>query len=330
MTSQGNRPLVSIGVPAFNGAAFLRRALDSILAQTYDNLEVVICDAASTDQTEEICRHYQDKDPRIIYYRSAHEMGRVRHYWKTFELCSGEFFMWADQWDEKPAQAVERCVAALLCDPEAVLAYGPVLERVPNSAGLVGVIHHMPMQRLKSEQRIGILARELRSIMIIYGLFRRSVLQKVVYPEHSAPDVLLLLQVCAFGSFVSITSPIVIYRTRQSYPSHIMYLELPLTLRNLLTVGRHVRQKCWAVLGWGMWYLGNLEGLRASEKARMILSYAVNFGRQYRTRLLKETIFQLFFPLALLSSQIWRIAKRALCSDSINGRFRRFRMGHRS
>ncbi len=325
MSSQGNQPLVSIGVPAFNGEAFLPRALDSILAQAYDNLEIVICDDASTDRTEEVCRRYQRADSRIRYHKNASPMGRIRHYWKTFELCSGEFFMWGDQWDEKPPGVVEQCVAALMSNPNAVLAYGPVLERVPNFDHLVEIIHHMPMQGLKAEQRIGILARELRSIMIMYGLFRRAALQKAVCAEHYAPDVLLLLQVCSLGPFVPISAPIVIFKTRQGYPSHIMYQEAQLTVWNILTARRHIREKCWAVLMWGMWYLGRLPGLRFGEKVRIILSYAVNFGRRFRTRLAKELVFQLFFPLAQLSSLVWHVGKNVPGLPPIIGRLHRFR-----
>jgi glycosyltransferase involved in cell wall biosynthesis len=67
--SQG-RPRVSIGVPVFNGERFLAETLDSLLNQTFSDLEVVISDNASTDQTEEICRAYAAHDARIRYYRN--------------------------------------------------------------------------------------------------------------------------------------------------------------------------------------------------------------------------------------------------------------------
>lgn len=61
--------LVSIGLPTFNRSKSLERALDSLLAQTYVNFELIISDNASTDSTESICREYARKDKRIKYFR---------------------------------------------------------------------------------------------------------------------------------------------------------------------------------------------------------------------------------------------------------------------
>jgi len=64
------KPRVSIGLPVFNGERYLKDALDSILAQTYQDFELIISDNASTDHTQQICRKYVAKDSRIRYYRN--------------------------------------------------------------------------------------------------------------------------------------------------------------------------------------------------------------------------------------------------------------------
>ena len=63
-----NQPLVSIGVPIFNGEKELAVALDSLIAQDYTNLEIIISDNASTDNTESICRIYEQKHNSIKYF----------------------------------------------------------------------------------------------------------------------------------------------------------------------------------------------------------------------------------------------------------------------
>jgi glycosyltransferase involved in cell wall biosynthesis len=63
-------PRVRIGLPAYNGERHLPAALDSLLAQTYGDFELIISDNASTDRTEEICREYAARDSRIRYHRS--------------------------------------------------------------------------------------------------------------------------------------------------------------------------------------------------------------------------------------------------------------------
>ncbi len=68
--------VVSIGLPVFNGADFLTEALESILAQDFEDFELIIADNASTDDTPNICQRYADRDDRITYIRHPKNMGR--------------------------------------------------------------------------------------------------------------------------------------------------------------------------------------------------------------------------------------------------------------
>src|SRR5262245_32410325 len=106
-------PLVSIGLPVFNGADYIRRALDSLLVQSYANLEINICDNASTDRTEAICRAYSNKDRRIRYCRNASNLGILPNFRLTLDLASGDYFMWAahdDWWSENYIEALLECL----------------------------------------------------------------------------------------------------------------------------------------------------------------------------------------------------------------------------
>jgi len=69
------RPRVSIGLPVYNGERFLAGAIESILAQTFGDFELVISDNASTDGTSEICREYQARDSRVHYLRNETNIG---------------------------------------------------------------------------------------------------------------------------------------------------------------------------------------------------------------------------------------------------------------
>ncbi|HMD51194.1 MAG TPA: glycosyltransferase, partial [Solirubrobacteraceae bacterium] len=60
-----SEPLVSVGIPTYNRASRLRRAADSVLGQSYAELELVICDNASDDETEEVCLELSRGDPRV-------------------------------------------------------------------------------------------------------------------------------------------------------------------------------------------------------------------------------------------------------------------------
>ena len=71
-------PRVSIGVPVYNGERYVAETLDSLLAQTFEDFELTICDNASTDRTEQICRTYAERDARISYVRHAENRRRKR------------------------------------------------------------------------------------------------------------------------------------------------------------------------------------------------------------------------------------------------------------
>ncbi|MEZ5865821.1 MAG: glycosyltransferase family 2 protein [Geminicoccaceae bacterium] len=68
-------PTVSIGVPVYNGENFLGEAIESVLAQSFTDFELILCDNASTDRTKAICEDYAARDPRIRYYRNPRNVG---------------------------------------------------------------------------------------------------------------------------------------------------------------------------------------------------------------------------------------------------------------
>ncbi|NQV20616.1 MAG: glycosyltransferase family 2 protein, partial [Rhodospirillales bacterium] len=119
-------PRVSIGLPVYNGETYLGLAIDSILAQTFTDFELVICDNCSTDRTQEICEHYAKQDARVRYYRNPENLGAGPNYDRTFELSSGEYFKWMAHDDLIAPEFLEKCVAALDADPGAVLCHARV------------------------------------------------------------------------------------------------------------------------------------------------------------------------------------------------------------
>jgi glycosyltransferase involved in cell wall biosynthesis len=88
-------PLVSIGMPVYNGERYIRKASDSLLAQDYENFELIISDNASTDETLRIFREYAAIDHRIKVYVHSHNLGAFTNYKNVLELAQGKYFMWA-------------------------------------------------------------------------------------------------------------------------------------------------------------------------------------------------------------------------------------------
>ncbi|MFX0095650.1 MAG: glycosyltransferase family 2 protein [Candidatus Hodarchaeota archaeon] len=92
------RPLVSIAMTTYNGAKFLREQLDSIYRQTYPNLEVVVTDDCSTDNTIDILEEYKKK-LGLCYYVNKTKIGFVKNFERAVSLCKGEYIALADQDD---------------------------------------------------------------------------------------------------------------------------------------------------------------------------------------------------------------------------------------
>ena len=87
-------PKVSIGMPVYNGEKYIREAIDSLLAQTYTDFELVISDNASTDGTEAICREYMNKDIRIKYIKQPMNIGACNNFNYLLEHARGNYFKW--------------------------------------------------------------------------------------------------------------------------------------------------------------------------------------------------------------------------------------------
>src|SRR5215471_14033382 len=85
---------VSLGLPVYNGQRYLAGAIQAILDQTFSDFELIICDNASTDETESICRDLAARDPRVRYHRNPANIGAAPNFNKTFELSTGEYFKW--------------------------------------------------------------------------------------------------------------------------------------------------------------------------------------------------------------------------------------------
>jgi glycosyltransferase involved in cell wall biosynthesis len=117
-----DKPLVSIGLPVYNGEQFLRRTLDSLLGQTYENLELIISDNASSDGTGGICREYAARDQRVQYHRNPVNYGAAMNMNRLFALSSSDYFMWASDEDYWAPDYVRSCMDVLVDSDKIILA----------------------------------------------------------------------------------------------------------------------------------------------------------------------------------------------------------------
>ncbi len=123
MNANTDKPLVSLGVFVRNEGRFIRQSLESLQAQDYENLEIIISDNCSTDDTEAICRELGTSDERVKYERQETNIGATANAVRVLDRASGKYFMWASGHDLWAPDLVSKCVAALDAHPGAALAY---------------------------------------------------------------------------------------------------------------------------------------------------------------------------------------------------------------
>ena len=102
-----------VGIPVYNGDWYIAQSIESMLSQTFEDLEVIISDNASTDRTERICRKYAGRDPRVRYYRSDVNRGASWNHNRVVELARGQFFRWQCHDDYSDPTLIEKCLAVV-------------------------------------------------------------------------------------------------------------------------------------------------------------------------------------------------------------------------
>ncbi len=114
---------VTVGMPTYNAESHIEEAIESILNQSFGDLELLISDNASTDRTEEICRAYAEKDARVTYIRQSVNMGATENYNFVCRQSDAEFFKWHSSNDICTEETVARCINKLVENSDVVLAY---------------------------------------------------------------------------------------------------------------------------------------------------------------------------------------------------------------
>lgn len=117
------KDLISIVLPVYNGARFLKESIDSIISQTYRNWELIIVDDCSTDVTPYIVKDYILKDTRVRYYRNEKNLGLPANLNKGFSLTRGNYLTWTSDDNRFKSTALETMLRVLKKDAESQLVY---------------------------------------------------------------------------------------------------------------------------------------------------------------------------------------------------------------
>ena len=216
-------PSVSLGLPVYNGEAYLAKCLDALLAQTYTDFELIISDNCSTDKTESICREYAKRDTRIAYYRQKTNLGAAGNFQKVFTLSKGKYFKWVAYDDLHAPQFLERCVNILDTKPEVILCFGDTM--IIDAQGKETEMYHdkLHLDSPFPSERFKHFLAELGLCNAMFGLIRKEPLGKTpLIAKFVASDVILLAELSMRGQFYFVRETLFYRRlhAQASGPAH--------------------------------------------------------------------------------------------------------------
>ena len=214
-----SNPLVSICMPVYNGEKTLDATLASIVASEYQNIEIIISDDGSTDETPEICRRWMQKDNRISYYPMQKNSGAVANFNCTFHLAKGKYFTWVAQDDRRHPAYIRKCVqeiekdeGVVLCQSKIALVLHDVdnLLKYVNITPLVGLAK--PVDRFLTAYRTG----EEIACVAFYALIRTDTARKTrLWKNYLGSDIAFFNELSLYGKFAEVPEVLFWYFGRE-------------------------------------------------------------------------------------------------------------------
>lgn len=196
-------PLISVGIPVYNGEKYLQNAVDSVLRQDYENFELIISDNASTDATHEICSEYAAKDKRVRYVRNQVNIGAVPNFNRVFDLARGEFFKWLSHDDECYPTMLRRCAELLDGAPDSVVLVYTLCEMIDANGNFRGpLIEDVKTSAPRPDQRLRRVLFKRTSAQALCGLIRSRYLRQTrLRGSFVKDDCALLAELSMLGAF---------------------------------------------------------------------------------------------------------------------------------
>ena len=280
------QPLVTIGVPVFNGEEFVEDAVRSAMAQTFRDIEIVISDNASTDRTADILATLAAEDPRIRIFRNSTNLGAAPNYNRCFEEGRGTFFKWLAHDDRMKPTFVKIAVDALTANPEAVLV-NATTEYI-DEIGVCFSSYDSELRRASGEDAVNRFAAMVirsHSCVDFFGLARRdAMVGSLLHGSFHGADRAYLAQMALRGPLLQISDHLIEMREhsrrytrmkqklrdRESWhdarakrgwhlPTLRLYREY-LAMVGAEKLSRSERLRCYGVLA--KWWVANWNGVR--------------------------------------------------------------------
>lgn len=200
-------PLVSIGMTVFNQAPFLQKTIESLLAQEYQNFELIIADNASGDGSLEVCEHYAKKDNRIRLLKNKYNLGKLANLDLVLNTSAGEFFLWASGHDLFHNKFLSLLVEEFNANDDSVVLCYPRTVYIDENDN---PIHFVPDQFIDTRgmEAADRFRKTIWNIQLgntYSGLFRTSAMKQVWQPYTiRASDHIIAAQLSLIGTIAHV------------------------------------------------------------------------------------------------------------------------------
>jgi glycosyltransferase involved in cell wall biosynthesis len=290
-------PKVVVGLPVYNGQRYLGAAIESHLAQSFGDFELVISDNGSTDATQQICTDYAGRDKRITYLRSPENRGILWNHRRVFEAIRSpdQYFRWAAGDDIMEPGLLQAMVEVLDTRPE-VEAVVPDTKNIDAEGNITG-----SMARTLDLQSPDVFTRAQKVLLsgyqmvIAFGLFRAATLQRLrTRPNYLGWDFVFVWELALHGQMVQ---PVGSYLLRRWHPGAMSHV------RNVKEMKKWVEPKSNASMNFPHWTW-------AYERWRALMAAPLSASERRRIAgfLARHTLWQ----RGALARDVVQAAKRTL------------------
>jgi len=210
-------PLVSVAIATYNGEKYLEEQLDSIYAQTYPNLEVVVTDDCSRDRTVEILETYRQRHG-LKYWINKKNLGFIRNFEQAMSKAQGEFIALADQDDIWKPERISTLVKEI---GHYTLIYAPALEYIHRDGYLAPVPVKQAHRQFLARYGTGQPVKQLLSFNWVVShqmMFRRSLLEAALpIPQNQKfHDAWLAAVAASLGGIIWLDRDLMLYRQHET------------------------------------------------------------------------------------------------------------------
>lgn len=230
MKNQEKFPLISLGMPIRNGMPFLKRSLKDIVQQNYPNIEIVISNNASIDNTEEFLKNYDFKDRNVKVYNQNKVLTAIENFNFVRLKAKGKYFMWCAHDDLRNLDQIPLLTKALEENREAILSFGDLYISNRFNYDYSKIIFNFNTDNIS--KLLALYKTSNQKCYQFYGLWRLHDLNKIpMFNNAIWPDLPILNAGLLLGDFIHVSN------------ANFFYLEISKTKEQRASYQDNIKRK---------------------------------------------------------------------------------------